>query len=99
PPQGTQHDGVVFTTTDSLGKNRLWMLTTYDVGHGRVDYAVLIPGLTASEIKIRIVPEGKEHCKATITYRRSALAPEGNAEVARLDAHWAQENRSTGKQP
>jgi hypothetical protein len=32
---------------------------------------------TANEIKIRVVPDGKQQCKAMITYRRSALAPEG----------------------
>jgi hypothetical protein len=26
-------------------------------------------------------------------YRRSALAPEGNIEVAKLDAHWAEQQR------
>lgn len=93
PAQGAQQDGVVFTTTDGQGTDRLWVLTTYDVGNGRVEYVVLMPGLTASEIKISIVPDGKQRCKATITYRRSALAPDGNAEVVKLDAHWAEEQR------
>jgi hypothetical protein len=51
------------------------------------------PAFTANEIKIRVVPDGEQHCKATITYRRSALAPEENEEVAKLDAHWAEEQR------
>ena len=94
PAQGVQREGVVFTTTSAHGKDRLWLLTTYDVRNGRVEYVVVIPGFTASEIKIRIVPDRDQRCKATITYRRSALAPDGNDEVAKLDAHWAEEQRT-----
>jgi hypothetical protein len=83
----------VFTTTSADGKDRLWLLTTYDPGNGRVEYVVVAPGLTANEIKIRVVPDGEQHSKATIMYRRSALAPEGNDDVAKLDAHWAEQQR------
>jgi hypothetical protein len=93
PAHGVQREGVVFTTTSGHGRNRLWLLTIYDAKNGQVDYVVLTPAFTANEIKIRVVPEGEQHCKATITYRRSALAPEGNEEVAKLDAHWAEEQR------
>jgi hypothetical protein len=93
PVKGAQREGVVFTTKSVNGKDRLWLLTTYDVRNGRVEYVAITPAFTASEIKIRVVPEGEQRCKATITYRRSALAPEGNEEVAKLDADWAEEQR------
>jgi len=93
PVQGVQREGVVFTTSPGDGRDRLWLLTTYDVRNGRVEYVVMTPAFTANEIKVRVVPDGVQHCKATITYRRSALAPEGNEEVAKLDAHWAEEQR------
>ena len=93
PAQALQREGAVFTTTNGDGKDRLWLLTTYDPGNGRVEYVVLAPALTVNEIKIRVVPDGEQHSKATITYRRSALAPEGNDEVAKLDAHWAEQKR------
>ena len=93
PARGVQREGVVFTTTGGHGADRLWLLTTYEAGNGRVEYVVIMPALMASEIKIRVVPDGKQHCKATITYRRSALAPEGNEEVAKLDAHWAEQQQ------
>jgi hypothetical protein len=92
PAQGVQREGVVFTTTGGQ-KERLWLLTTYDVRSGRVEYVVVTPAFTANEIKIHVVPAGDRHCKATITYRRSALAPEENEEVVKLDAHWAEEQR------
>ena len=54
----------------------------------------MAPAFTANEIKIRVVPDGEQHSKATITYRRSALAPEGNDEVDKLDAHWTEQQRT-----
>lgn len=93
PAHGVQREGVVFTTTSADARERLWLLTTYDVRNGRVEYVVTTPAFLTSEIKIRVVPDGQQRCKATITYRRSALAPEGNQEVAKLDSHWAAEQR------
>ena len=93
PAQGAQEEGIVFTTTSGHSKDRLWLLTAYDVTEGRVEYVVVTPALVASQIKIRVVPDGEQQCKATITYRRSALTPEGNEEVAKLDADWAKEQR------
>ena len=58
-----------------------------------MEYVAITPAFTANEIKIRVVPDGEQHSKATITYRRSALAPEANDEVAKLDAHWAAQQR------
>ena len=93
PVQGVQREGVVFTTSPGDGRDRLWLLTTYDVRNGRVEYVVVTPAFTANEIKIRVIPDREKHCKATITYRRSALTPEGNEEVVKLNAHWAEEQR------
>jgi hypothetical protein len=93
PAQGVQREGVVFSTRGSNGKDQFWVLTRYDVRSGRVEYVVMTPAFTANEIKICVVPDGERRCKATVTYRRSALAPEGNGEVAKLDAHWAEEQR------
>jgi hypothetical protein len=93
PAQGGQCEGAVFTSVSSNGRERLWLLTAYDVKEGRVEYVFLTPGFTANQIKIHVVPDGDGQCKATITYRHSALAPEGNREVEKLDAHWAEKQR------
>jgi|SRR5215469_14588742 len=93
PAQGAQEEGVIFTTTSGQSKDRLWLLTVYDTREGRVGYVVVTPGVTATEIQIRVVPDGEQHCKATITYRRSALRPAGNPDVAQLDAHWAKDQQ------
>jgi hypothetical protein len=93
PAYGVQREGVVFTTSVGHGSDRFWLLTTYDAANGRVEYVVMTPAFIASEIKIRVMPDGEQHCLATIAYRRSALAPEANEDVAKLDAHWADEQR------
>ena len=93
PPEGAQSEGVVFTTTTSKDKERLWLLTAYDLKEGRVEYVIITPGFTANEVKIRVVPDGDRQCRATITYRHSAVAPQGNEEVNKLDAHWADQQR------
>ena len=93
PPEGTQREGAVFTTTTNNGKERLWLLTAYDVREGRVEYVIIMPGFTANKVKIRGVPDGDGRCKATVTYRHSALTPEANDEVDMLDAHWAEQQR------
>ena len=58
-----------------------------------MEYVIVAPGFTANEIKIQVIPDGDRQCKATVTYRHSAVAAEGNEEVAKLDAHWAEEQR------
>jgi hypothetical protein len=93
PATGEQRAGVVFTTSAANDKERLWLLTVYEEKEGRVEYVFVTPGFTANEIKIQVVANGQGQSKATITYRHSALAPEGNAEVAKLNAHWAEQQR------
>src|SRR5215472_11014299 len=90
PAEGAQREGVVFTTTSANGKERVWLLTAYDVKKGRVEYVFVTPASTANEIKIQVLPDGEKESKATVTYRHSALVPEGNKEVAKLDAHWGE---------
>ena len=93
PRQGAQREGAIFTSVSSNGTGRLWLLTAYDVQEGRVEYVFIAPGFTANEIKIRVLPDGDRRSKATITYRHSALAPEGNREVEKLNGHWAEQQR------
>jgi len=93
PPEAGQREGAVFTTTTKDGRERLWLLTAYDVEQGRVEYVFIAPGFTANQIKIQVTSDGDRQCKATITYRHSALMPEGNEEVNKLDADWAEQQQ------
>src|SRR5437667_6477816 len=60
PREGAQRDGVVFTTISGNGKERFWVLTTYDVKAGQVAYVIVTPGFTANEVKIRVIPDGEK---------------------------------------
>jgi len=60
PAEGAQREGVVFTTASANGKERLWLLTAYDVKEGRVEYVFVTPGFTANEIKIRVFSDGEK---------------------------------------
>jgi hypothetical protein len=93
PRQGSQREGVVFTTTAANRKEGLWLLTRYDIEEGRVEYVFVVPGFTANEIKIHVSSDGARRCKATITCRHSALAADGNDEVKKLDDRWAEQQR------
>jgi hypothetical protein len=93
PVDGAQREGVVFETTSGNGKTRVWLLTRYEVRQGRVEYAIVAPGVMAKEIKIHLSPDGARRCRATILYRHSALSLEGNEEVAKLTSNWAEAQR------
>src|SRR5256885_12282353 len=51
PADAAQRDGAVFTTVGH-GGTRLWVLTEYDPGAGRVAYLVTDPGFLVTEIRI-----------------------------------------------
>ena len=93
PAEGAQHEGVVFTTPGPAGRERIWLVTAYDAGNGHVNYVLITPGFTINQINIQVQPDGRGECKAIITYRHSALTPDGNQEVTKLNAHWAEEER------
>ena len=91
PP--AQVSGAVFTTKTHDGRERIWLLTTYDEKEGRISYVVVIPGVTASEIGIQILPDGNDKSVATITYRHTALSDDGIVEVEKLGPSWAEQQR------
>ena len=93
PPEAAQRDGVVFLTHNAQGKERIWVVTEYDVKEGHVSYTFIIPGNSVATLKIHVQPDGERQSKATVTYCFLALAPEGNDEVNQHDAHWAEQQR------
>src|SRR5947199_5342813 len=64
PADDHQEEGAVFTALSADGRERLWLLTTYDPEQGRVDYVVILPGFTANQIKIRVHPDGDNRSTA-----------------------------------
>jgi hypothetical protein len=93
PKTGAQREGVVFTTRDSKGKESSWILTEYDTKEGRVSYAFITPGFSATALRIRIRADGPGRSKVLVTYSVAALAPEANDQVNQHDTGWAQQQR------
>ncbi len=93
PAETGQAEGLVFKTQDQDDKEKLWVLTTYLPKEGRVEYVCVTPGHSVNQIKIRVISTGVRQSKATVTYRRSAIAPAGNDDVRRLTTSWAEHQR------
>jgi len=93
PAAGAQREGAVFAAISADGRERLWLLTRYDVENGRVEYVFVSAGFTAAHLKIDVSPDGGEKCKVAVSYRYSALTVQGNEEVQRVDSQWAEQHR------
>jgi hypothetical protein len=93
PPGGEQREGVVFTTVDHQGRERVWVMTEYDAKEGRVSYTFVTPGFAVAILKIRLLPDGGRRGKAIVTYYFSAMVPEANSEVNQHNGEWAQQQR------
>src|SRR5438270_3947058 len=58
PPEAGQREGAVFTTTTKDGRERLWLLTPYDVEQGQAEYVSIAPRFTATQTKIQATTDG-----------------------------------------
>jgi hypothetical protein len=87
PAEPAQVEGAVFTTGPDPQARSLWILTDYAPAEGRIAYVVVAPGVLATQIRVALVPRGTGGSSATVTYRRWALAPAGNALVEAFAKH------------
>jgi hypothetical protein len=94
PAEGGQREGAVFTAISADGRERLWLVTNYDVESGRVEYVFVSPGFTAAHLKIAVSPDGPGKTKVAVIYRYSALSEAGNDEVRKVDSKWAEQHRA-----
>jgi hypothetical protein len=94
PPEGEQREGVIFTTKDFPGKERIWVMTDYGLKEGHVSYVVMVPHFMVTTMRIRVEPAGDRRSKASVTYSLAAMAPEANDLVNQHDAHWVQQQRA-----
>jgi hypothetical protein len=93
PATANQVEGAVFITKTHNDRERVWVMIDYDETQGRIEYVVITPGVTANQISVQVSPEGSDKSRATVTYRHTALSHEGMAEVEKLNAVWAQQQR------
>jgi hypothetical protein len=93
PATASQVEGAIFVTKAHGGRECIWVMTAYDETQGRIEYVVVTPGLTASQISVQVASEGPDKCRATVTYRHTALSRDGTTEVEKLNAAWAEQQR------
>jgi hypothetical protein len=81
PPTGVDEQGCVFTTGGPDGES-VWMLTTFDARRRRVEYLEVTPGARVTEIRIALLPEGRDRTAAKVTYTWTALSDAGSRFIA-----------------
>jgi hypothetical protein len=59
----------------------VWVMTDYDPAQRIVRYVVVRAGRTVTQLWIQVVPVSEKACRADVTYRYTALAPEGQHAV------------------
>jgi hypothetical protein len=77
---GQTADGAVFLV-DHDPNPMVWVMTDYDPAERIVRYVVVRAGRTVTQLWIQVVPVSVNACRADVTYRYTALAPEGRLAV------------------
>jgi hypothetical protein len=80
PPAGT-----LFRTRHG-GEETLWLVLAFDAGAGAVDYVRLTPGSRVGTVSVRARATSETTTEAEITYRLTALSPEGNRKLEEMTA-------------
>jgi hypothetical protein len=83
PDPARDTSGMVFTVAH--GHTRaVWVNTAFDPETGHVQYVYVVPDALATLIDIRVRAAGAESTTVTVSYERTALAPEANDHVRTL---------------
>ncbi len=85
PQGGPQRGGAVFRT-NADGEETLWMVTRFDPEAGSAEYVRVTPGSRMGTVSIRAAAADEATTVVHVTYRVTALSPDGNAAVQAFDA-------------
>lgn len=88
PVVGEQCEGAVFRTSAG-GEETLWMVTRYDPVGGVAEYVRVTPGSRMGTVSIRSEAETASTTVVHVTYRVTALSPDGNGVLEAFDAGFA----------
>jgi hypothetical protein len=75
--------GAVFRTRHG-GEETLWLVLAFDAAAGAVDYVRATPGSRVGTVSVRARATGEGATEAEITYRMTALSPEGNRKLQEM---------------
>ncbi len=89
-------DGAVFTTGPAEART-IWVMTDYDAGRREVRYVHVRSGGVVAQLRIDVAPASAHASRASVTYRLTALGPDGGDALTHFDAsfphiraHWEQ---------
>ena len=86
PDPARDVEGAVFTLTRG-GHTAVWISTVFDLEHGHVAYAYVIPDVLATRIDIRLTRPDAATTHVRVLYERTALAPAVDERVEAMGAH------------
>lgn len=75
--------GTVFRTRHG-GEETLWLVLAFDTAAGVVDYVRVTPGSRIGTVTVRARATGEGSSEAEMTYRMTALSPEGNRKLQEM---------------
>lgn len=84
PAASAAEEGMVFTTAAG-GEETLWLMTKFEPGAGRAEYARITPGSRIAMVKVRCAAEGAG-TRVTVGYTITGLSDAGNAYVREMSA-------------
>ena len=87
-PPGRPHPpppGTVFRTRHG-GEETLWLVLAFDAAAGTADYVRVTAGSRVGTVSVRARDAGGGTTEAVVTYRLTALSPEGNRKLEEMTA-------------
>jgi hypothetical protein len=93
PRPARDSEGGVFTIEHGL-LHATWVITAFDVEGRHFQYVYFLPALLVTTIDVRFKALDDASTQVTVVYARTALTPEGNAQVATM----TEGDRSAGKE-
>jgi len=87
PSRPAAVEGAVFTVDEGPLK-QIWLLQTWDLKHHVVRYVAVDPHAKVSVITITVSSISGRMSRATVSFARTALSAEGDAQVRHFAAHF-----------
>ena len=81
PAPNQDKQGAVFTITHRGGLKAVWVTSQRDLQSQHFQYVYFIPGIMAATIDVRFQVIDAGTTRATVTYARTAITPEGDEHV------------------
>lgn len=81
PAPGQDNEGSVFTIAHRGGFKAVWVTTQRDLEARHFEYVYFIPDIMVTTIDVRFQVIDAGTTRATVTYARTAISPEGDQHV------------------